>query len=633
VAPALLALLLAQAAAATGLLDRIDARAFDRLMRARNASLDRDRPGQVPPIAHIVIDDASSWIAEAPGGIRRAMADVVRLAAASGAAGAVLDFVFAGEQGPGDDALAAAAASARNVVVGAAFHLTSGSARTSLSVPSLEAAWPITVAGEASSVMQAVAVTPSFGGLRGQATTGALNVQPDDDGLFRRVPLVVRLNGSFYPSMALAVACSYLDVRPDQVELRPGRSVTLRNAKAPDGTRRDIAVPVDRAGAMHLDFAGSWDSTRAFRFADAWRDSLDPAAGPIWDDALRDRLVFVSEVSTARADVGATPVDPVHPLVALHATAVANIIDGRFLATAPPWLDRLVLVAALGFLAAVSTWKPRAFWAASALVVAIVAAGIVVSYVARGVMMDAAAPAAGIALLVITTGIVRYAEASRERALTRRMFESYFPPAVVARLLENRDRVAGSSRKELTVLFSDIVGFTAWSAALPPERVQQFLNEYFDRMVTIAFDNGGTVDKFIGDGLMVFFNDPDDQADHAARAVRCALAMQDAIVSIRSARGEGDPPLQVRIGVHTGTAVVGNLGSERRLSYTAVGAAVNLAQRLEAAAPPGGILVSEATARLVEGDLRVAPAGELRLKGFDQPVTVFTAGPANLEGA
>jgi class 3 adenylate cyclase len=142
-------------------------------------------------------------------------------------------------------------------------------------------------------------------------------------------------------------------------------------------------------------------------------------------------------------------------------------------------------------------------------------------------------------------------------------------------------------------------------------------------MVAIVFDHGGTVDKFIGDGLMVFFNDPEAQPDHATRAVRCAVAMQDAVAEMERSSDNTGLPLRIRIGVHTGPAVVGNLGSPQRMSYTAVGSSINLAQRLESAAAPGSILASAATAGLVAGAVTVTPGGHLHLKGIEEPVEVF----------
>lgn len=215
---------------------------------------------------------------------------------------------------------------------------------------------------------------------------------------------------------------------------------------------------------------------------------------------------------------------------------------------------------------------------------------------------------------------------SREKAVLRRSFEAYFPPAVVEKIVAEPEYIsARGERKELTILFSDIRNFTSFSSTLDPDHIRRLLNEYFDAMVEIVFRFGGTVDKYIGDGLMVFFGDPEPQADHATRAVRAAIDMQKTtrLLGERWER-EGGFAFQVRIGINTGEVVVGNMGSRRRLSYTVLGAPVNLAQRLESNAPPGGILISQRTCDLLENQVSTRPMGQLKVKGLETPVTVHT---------
>jgi adenylate cyclase len=154
--------------------------------------------------------------------------------------------------------------------------------------------------------------------------------------------------------------------------------------------------------------------------------------------------------------------------------------------------------------------------------------------------------------------------------------------------------------------------------------VRMLLNEYFGRMIEIVFRHDGTLDKFLGDGLMVFFGDPEPQADHAERCVRAAVEMQRAAADLdRAWKARGDMPLAIRIGINTGEAIVGNMGSERRLSYTALGRAVNLAQRLEAHAPVGGILISARTNQQLEGRVPTASREPILVKGIDEAIPVY----------
>jgi adenylate cyclase len=159
---------------------------------------------------------------------------------------------------------------------------------------------------------------------------------------------------------------------------------------------------------------------------------------------------------------------------------------------------------------------------------------------------------------------------------------------------------------------------------MSPDEIQKMLNEYFEAMVDIVFKFNGTVDKFIGDGLMVFFGDPEPQEDHALRCVQTAIEMQRKCRELKARwEKDGKMPLQIRIGINTGNVVVGNMGSARRLSYTVLGADVNLAQRLESNAPIGGIMISQRTYELVNKNVKTRPLGDVKVKGLETPLPVY----------
>lgn len=230
-----------------------------------------------------------------------------------------------------------------------------------------------------------------------------------------------------------------------------------------------------------------------------------------------------------------------------------------------------------------------------------------------------------IVFALIATVIYRYFIEEKEKAVLRKTFEAYFPPTIVKKILENPKILnLGGQKKELTIMFSDIVDFTKYASGVSPDHVQKRLNEYFEAMTEIVFKHHGTVDKFIGDGLMVFFGDPEPHLDHALQCVRAAIDMQKKVQEMKTEwENQGDIPIEIRIGINTGNVVVGNMGSSRRMSYTVLGSAVNLAQRLESNAPVNGILVSQRTHDLVKDHIQTGFPREIEVKGFDSCIRVY----------
>jgi len=207
---------------------------------------------------------------------------------------------------------------------------------------------------------------------------------------------------------------------------------------------------------------------------------------------------------------------------------------------------------------------------------------------------------------------------------TRRL-SSYLAPQVVRAITSGEHAFAMvNARKQLTILFADIRGFTAFSDVAEPEEVITFLNTYLSKMTDLVFKYEGTLDKFLGDGMLVFFNDPVPQPDHAKRAVQMAMDMQEKAKEISSEWPIGDSPLSVGIGISTGYVTVGAIGSEHRMEYTVIGTQVNLAARLVTVAEPGQIIISQRTCELVRDLVDVVEVGPLTVKGFQKPVVAYS---------
>ncbi|HYA40771.1 MAG TPA: adenylate/guanylate cyclase domain-containing protein, partial [Syntrophobacteraceae bacterium] len=337
------------------------------------------------------------------------------------------------------------------------------------------------------------------------------------------------------------------------------------------------------------------------------------------------KIAVVSDVSTGSTDLGAVPLDIDFPLSGLHANVIQTILSRAFLSEVSPASILAIELAMASLVFLLSTlFSTIVFSGASGLLIICYGATALALFLAEGLMLNVVRPVISSGAVASTIMVLRYLRDSKEKEALRRSFESYFPPSVVERILDHPAMISRGQRKELTILFSDIKDFTAYSASYSPDRIRGFLNEYFETMVEVVFNYKGTVDKYIGDGLMVFFGDPEPAPDHALRSVRAAIEMQKKARELSAKwAGEGGFPLHVRIGINTGEVVVGNMGSSRRLSYTVLGSAVNLAKRLESSAPVGGILISQSTCDLISPFVSTRLFGEIQVKGLQAPVRTY----------
>ncbi len=226
---------------------------------------------------------------------------------------------------------------------------------------------------------------------------------------------------------------------------------------------------------------------------------------------------------------------------------------------------------------------------------------------------------------ILTDSFNRMARSLREKEMIKRAFTRYVAREVVEEILKDPERlVLSGERRQVTVLFCDVRGFTPLSERLSPEEVVLLLNDFYNLMIETTFKHDGTLDKFLGDAVMAIFGAPIAHPDHSARAVRTALAMREGIVGLNERRGrEGKEPISVGIGVSAGEAVAGTVGTEDRMEYTVIGDSVNLAARLESTAKAGQILISYPTYERVRDLVEARPLGRIRVKGKEEEIEVY----------
>lgn len=394
----------------------------------------------------------------------------------------------------------------------------------------------------------------------------------------------------------------------------------------PASNLHDIVIPIDKYGQMVINFVGPWERMRHIDFADVNKVSDSRADLEDMADVMRGTFVVVSQVSTGSSDIAPVPTDNNFPLSGLHANVANTILTESFL-TEPSALQLFMFDVLLAFVAFFLAYRlpSRWLWVAGVALLVIFSGGATLLFLYGHIILNVVRPSLIIVIGIFSTLAYRYINEEKEKESLRRSFEAYFPPSVVRKIMANPGMItAAGQKKELTIMFTDIKSFTTYSSTMSPDQIQKMLNEYFGAMVDIVFKYEGTVDKFIGDGLMVFFGDPEPQPDHAIRCVKAAIEMQLKCRDLKSRwEKEGPFPLRVRIGINSGPVVVGNMGSSRRLSYTALGSDVNLAQRLESNAPVEGILISQRTYELLERHVRTIPHDPILVKGLTTPIQVY----------
>jgi len=621
----------------------LDRKVMDRLFIYK---MNRDRiPSEYHgTVVHINLDNTSTKQLDSHVMDRSLCAKTIRNLSAMDVSSQVYDFIFPRKMKYQDNSLIVdATAGSDNVYFGLAFELDTpgkdGRHVAKWKPPDdnprevkyiNDTLWHPRVEGDAPDFKTGDAPLVTFVDLASVSRgLGFINLFSDTDGVFRRVPLLLRHKDGFYPSLPFLAVCDYLNVSPEKITIRPGDEIILHDAVLPRSAdkTKNIHIPIDESGNMIINFTGPWEKMTHYHFIDILNADSQSDEILLWRNELAGKIALISEVSTASKDLGAVPMDSGYPLSGIHSNVILTILSGNFI-TELGRIQTLVIEALLLSLVILLSYKTT-----SPLSLSLASAGLLTLYflfsaalfLYGNIVTNIVRPVIMVILSFAAVGLYRFFQEEKEKVVIRRTFETYFPPSVVKKVMGRSQTIrASGKKKEITILFSDIKDFTKLSSEMNPDDIKDLLNEYFEAMTDIVFTHGGTLDKFIGDGLMVFFGDPEYQSDHALRCVKAAMDMQKKTKMMNTKwEEEKGIPINIRIGINTGIAVVGDMGSSRRLSYTAIGANVNLAQRLESAAPVNGILISQKTYDHIKGHVPVKPMKTIYAKGYADPVASY----------
>lgn len=488
-------------------------------------------------------------------------------------------------------------------------------------------------------ILERRVVFPPFAKLAAAASGLGHNLfMLDADGPLRHVVPFVKTGRIVLPSLGLAAALRQAGIAPSDVRLEGtmlhlgGRVMPLewRHVETAQGVDSFLWGLIDFHGPALLDdLKNHTYPTYSFYDLEYSEEQILAGVKPKVDPAVfRNRIVFVGVTASGLYDVFETPfAHGKMPGIQVHAAAADDLLSGRFMWPASTAVRVAVVLAAGLFIGLAATLLP-AWWATAATLVLFGLFGWMATRAfAGGYWLNVTQPLFTGALALFGGVGYQYFFEGREKRKMKKLFGQYVSRDVYEQLVADPALARlGGQRREMTVLFSDIRGFTTVSEHGQPEDIVHLLNEYFTRMVAIVFRHQGTVDKFVGDMVMALFGAPLDDPRHADHAVDAALEMLEELQRLNAHwTAQGRPPIDIGIGINTGPMIAGNIGSEQIMSYTVIGDAVNLGSRLESLNKDYGthIIISEATRARLTGRYDCRPLGDVVVKGKTQPVAIF----------
>jgi len=456
----------------------------------------------------------------------------------------------------------------------------------------------------------------------GMTMPGAVNFFTDDDGVCRRISLVYRYENRIIPYMALSSVMVYTG---DSLLIADENKISVNG----------YHIPVDKAGRAELFWYGPGGPGNTFAyvsFAQLLNSYIQIQQGlepEIPSETFQGKAVFIGATAAGLLDLKTTPFSPLEPYpgVEIYATLFSNIVRGEFIwhFNTGWWLVLSILfLTGLCF-----AWQWLKIWKAaliSLIVIGIPVICIIFLFQNSLIFFPVVRSETAVILSVIAVLVVNYLTEGREKAQVKKVFNRYLHPAVVETLTQNPETVEmGGKEIEATVLFTDLQGFTGTSELFSPHEIVEFLNDYFAQVETIIFQNNGMLDKYTGDGIMAIFGAPIESQDHALQSSQAVIGFQK-LSNLTVEKAGKIVQLITRVGVNSGSLIVGNIGSPNRMDFTAIGDTVNLAARLEGVNKIYGTqnLISKATYEMIKEKVMCREIDHIRVKGRDAALKIFT---------
>ncbi|HIB42975.1 MAG TPA: adenylate/guanylate cyclase domain-containing protein [Nitrospina sp.] len=466
--------------------------------------------------------------------------------------------------------------------------------------------------------------------MRASLSAGHINLSSDLDGVFRHYPIVVRVGSSYFPSLALTCFLDSVKIEFQEILIDWGRAIVIP-ANDKNDLNEDVTIPIDFSGRVFIPYfkfdAEQTERIDASQFLEKYSNEFN--RGELANKYTEGRFVFIADVSQGIPDKGKTPIhEKEQPSVLAHAAVLNGLINNSFhekFSTA----GLSLLIIAMGLVLGVFACLRKSIYLYGAGILLLAFVWKFTFYEFSEMKLFPITTFSGIILLNFSGllfGVLFVA--NKDQRFVQNAFSKYVPAGVVDQILSKPEVLTlGGEERIMSVLFSDIAGFTTISEKMTPVELVGLLNEYLTAMTNIVLEEGGIIDKFEGDAVMAEFGAPIPTQDHADRAVLTGIKMQRRLKELRNNWLErGLPKIEARVGINTGSMVIGNMGSDQVFDYTVMGDAVNLASRLEGANKLYGtfLMISEYTLEYLTPDrFRVRLLDVIKVKGKSEAVKVY----------
>ncbi len=614
--------------------EKLESKTYDLRLNLRNFIRKTD---PAPDIAIVMVDEKSiAEIGRWPWS-RAVMADLVNKVSTGKPKVIGIDIMFTErENRENDDKLAAALKNAGNVVLATPFEVADSAEKPSAPPPPpdfLEDAAFMTIRTVPGIkwkdlAIKSIKVTPPLPEFGKVTTLGQVSNLYDMDGVLRREILYVNYGDDCYPSFSLQIARIAAKLPMQDLILYGGSSIELGGN----------IIRTDLSGRNIINYRGGENSYQQISASDLLSGRFSP-------DKLKDKIVLIGTSAQGTFDQKVTPFSASFPGVEKNATVVDNILKNDFVRRSPYTVEIIVIIiTTLLLVLSLPRLKAKSGVILSSVLIVSYFVPCSIALISYNYWLNATYPILNMGFISAAGIIARWISEEKHSRQIRAMFSSYVTERLVDEMIRNPEMAQlGGQKREITVLFSDVVSFTVYSERHKPEEVVAILNEYLGAMTDVVLKWEGILDKFIGDAIVAFWGAPMKQDDHAVRAVRCALEMQERLDQLRIKwEAEGKMPLSSGIGLNSGEAIVGNIGAEgKKMDYTVIGDHVNLGARVEGLTRryDAKVLITEYT---LEKLRPVIAAGQFRgvsilgrerviVKGKETPVGIFSIAPLDLE--